>query len=473
MQATPHFFVRAKLSTAVDEYFIKLHCPSSSEIVDLAALATEKWGCRVRFLQLSPAGAPAPQQPAITAVQQTPQWLPEDATLESLDLASGAWLLAVRSSLSVEISADKLVAVMHKLQAQIEELETARQAAMARLVTAVKEELARQDAVHTAEMAELRSLLAAAAPAVGAGEYLFPTAPASAVARLLQARRQRERPRQLPPLTHLMPQAASLVPFAWEAGVGEAAAAASPSLLELLGRWLSCGPAPLPPNVLLEMSRRADHGALVIREAGVGVFQGMPDLAILCQGQKADASFPLGGSAAVVVWKTPGALAAARPHATLQALSVSAPVFFTDMATHVLCCIEEGESVHFYQGAGGTELLSLAEGMGLLQHFLQLDREREVAREASLGSIHSRAMSSGGSSSSAPLSLAAAGGRTVAEQQAQHVLEFQQRALALTHELSERFGVSRKVFFEPEEEEEEGEEGGGEGGEEGEEEEGV
>jgi hypothetical protein len=93
------FYVWIKLSEEND--FDRLACTADIGIRDVAALAcaSRGWGPvhRVRVLLLASAGEPEPSQQDIAAALQSPQRVPVAVTLESLGVASGAWLLAVRS----------------------------------------------------------------------------------------------------------------------------------------------------------------------------------------------------------------------------------------------------------------------------------------------------------------------------------------------------------------------------------------
>jgi hypothetical protein len=192
----------------------------------------------------------------------------------------------------------------------------------------------------------------------------------------MAARHIREHNLQLPPIAHLMPFPRSLVPFPWGA-LRETTA--SPSLLE---QWVKTGTPPPPENLFLDVQSLAGHSPLEVREPGIGRFKGVPDLAILCCGCEADTLLPLSNCAAAVHWRTPAALSSGvAAQALLQSLGLceisgggasSPPIFFTDLASHFLCCRTVREDMHYYVGAAGRKL-SLEEGVALLRHFLLLD----------------------------------------------------------------------------------------------------
>jgi hypothetical protein len=299
-----------------------------------------------------------------------------------------------------------------------------------------------------------------------------------------------------------MPLPRSLVPFSWGA---TRETTASPSLLKLLERWVKTGTASPAENVFRDVQSLVAHSPLEVREPGIGRFKGVPDLAILCHGCEADTIIPLSNCAAAVDWKTTPALSGGvTAQALLQSLglseisgggSSSPPVFFTDLASHFLCCRMVREDMHYYVGAAGRKL-SLEEGVGLLRHFLLLDKEREAAY---LADLHSTAVGEnglagvlggggnafahrggeraaergamsggggGGGSSTAngprecvenwdPNCCAAdsfgshcgsEGSTSVADAQALHIAELQSITIALTHQLTAHGGICRKDF---------------------------
>jgi hypothetical protein len=231
-------------------------------------------------------------------------------------------------------------------------------------------------------------------------DFIFSAAPSSgAVNKLMAARHIKEHNLALPPIAHLMPLPPSLVPFSWGA---MRETTASPSLLKLLERWVKTGTASPPKNVFRDVQSLAAHSPLEVRELGIGRFKGVPDLAILCHGCEAGTTTPLSNCAAAVDWKTTPALSGGvTAQALLQSLvlcevsgggAASPPVFFTDLASHFLCCRMVREDMHYYVGVAGKNL-SLEEGVGLLRHFLLLDKEREAAY---LADLHSSAVGEDG-----------------------------------------------------------------------------
>ena len=208
----------------------------------------------------------------------------------------------------------------------------------------------------------------------------------------MTARGIREHNLPLPPIAHLMPPPRSLLPFSWGA---MSETTASSSLQELLERWVKTGTASPPESVF---TCTIATSPIVLREDGFGSFRGVPALSILCRGCEADTFMPLSNCAAAVDWKTPLALSggvAALALLQAQGLSelsgggaTSPPVFFTDLASHFLCCRMVRGHMHYYVGAAGRKL-SLEEGVGLLRHFLLLDQEREAAY---LAGLHSTAV---------------------------------------------------------------------------------
>ena len=418
---------------------------------------------------LAKAAGPEPQLPAPEALKGL-EPLAEEATLESAGVTSGAWLVAVPTTPGSSggggggsTSGDfDLANAFALLDAKISSV-----------VQQVKTE-----------------------------DFIFSAAPSSAVSKLMTARRIKEHNLALPPIAHLMPPPRSLAPFSWGA-MGETTA--SPRLLELLERWVKTGAATPLENVFRDVQSLAAHSPLEVGELGIGRFKGVPALAILCHGCEADTIIPLSNCAAAVDWRTPPALSGGvAAQALLQALglseisgggSSSPPVFFTDLASHFLCCRMVREDMHYYCGAAGRKL-SLEEGVGLLRHFLLLDKEREAAYLANLHSTavgenelagvlggggnalahwggeraaERGAMSGGGggggsstangpwecvenwdpnccSAGSFGSHCGSQGSTSVADAQALHIAELQSITIALTHQLTAHGGICRKDF---------------------------
>lgn len=93
-------FVWIKLATAEHDRFVKvLFTPGSSDISDVADLACKafpRWNLdagQVCLILVAGAGEAKPQQPAITAALDSVAPLAEEAKLESVGVASGAWLV--------------------------------------------------------------------------------------------------------------------------------------------------------------------------------------------------------------------------------------------------------------------------------------------------------------------------------------------------------------------------------------------
>jgi hypothetical protein len=295
----------------------------------------------------------------------------------------------------------------------------------------------------------------------------------------------------LPPINHLKPAAASLTPFAWQAGTKETAAA--PALLALLELWVKSDFMPALQHAFLDVQDLAVHSPLVISEPGVGNFKGVSDMAILRDYVAASGVLsPLSNCAAAVDWKTPTALKkGVKQQAALQVLALSEfnggeapPVFFTDLKTHFLCFIMRDGFLCCFRGADGTNNLSLAEGVGLIRHFLLQDMESIGSRletavvPTSLGgqlgarvqrsdatptALERVAMSGGGGGGGGSsedygaldctenYDPSEAGDCSVADAHALHIAELQSIAMALTHQLTARGGINRKVFFQQDE----------------------
>jgi hypothetical protein len=390
-----------------------------------------------------------------------------DVTLESAGVSSGAWLVAVPTTPASSSSSGISIG-----QFNIADAFAALDAKISTVVQQVKTE-----------------------------DYVFSSAPSSAVNKLMAARQIREHNFALPPIAHLMPPLHSLVPFFW--GTSREATA-SPSLLKLLERWVKTDTASPPENVFRDVQTLASHSPLEVSEPGIGRFRGVPDLAILCQGCNADSIIPLSNCAAAVDWKTTTALLGnVTAQALLQSMGLreisgggasSPPVFFTDLASHFLCCRMVKEDMHYYVGADGRKL-SLEEGVGLLRHFLLLDKEREMAYLSNLntftavdgkempsvlggrdskishlggkGDIERDSMRGGGelggSSTTGPREClenwdlfydadscephcGSADNISVADAQAIHIAELQSITIALTHQLTAHGGICRKDF---------------------------
>ena len=170
-------------------------------------------------------------------------------------------------------------------------------------------------------------------------------------------------------------------------------------------------------------------------------------------------------------------------------------MFFTDLKTHFLCYIMSGGFLCCFRGADGTNNLSLAEGVGLLRHFLLQDMENKGSRletavvSTSLGGtgltgafVHRSEPaalermatsgddgggggdgggSGGGGGSSEDYGALdctenydpseGSGDCSVAEARALHIAELQNVALALTYQLTAHGGINRKVFFQQDE----------------------
>jgi len=145
------------------------------------------------------------------------------------------------------------------------------------------------------------------------------------------------------------------------------------------------------------------------------------------------------------------------------------------------------EDMHYYVGAAGRKL-SLEEGVGLLRHFLLLDKEREAAylaelhstavgeganafahlggeRAAERGAVSSGGGGGGSSTANVPRECVenwdphcfgsycgSEGCTSVADAQALHIAELQSITIALTHQLTAHGGVCRKDFCVQEEE---------------------
>ena len=333
-------------------------------------------------------------------------------------------------------------------------------------------------------------------------EFQFSAASPSAVRNLLTSRCINERDNlPLPPIEHLKP-AASLTPFDWPPSPKETAAA--PALLTLLERWVKSDSAPALEHAFLDVQDLAVHSPLVICEPGVGNFKGVSDMVILRHYVAASSVLsPLSNCAVAVDWKTPAALKrGVKQQAALQVLALSEfnggeapPVFFTDLKTHFLCYIMSGGFLCCFRGADGTNNLSLAEGVGLLRHFLLQDMENKGSRletavvSTSLGGtgltgafVHRSEPaalermatsgdddggggdgggSGGGGGSSEDYGALdctenydpseGTGDCSVAEARALHIAELQNVALALTYQLTAHGGINRKVFFQQDE----------------------
>lgn len=330
--------------------------------------------------------------------------------------------------------------------------------------------------------------LSALAQQVVTRDVPFSSASPSAVRNLLTSRSVREHDDlPLPPIERLKPLLSSLTPFPWRSGLTEPAA--SSRLLLLLEHWVKSGATPAIDHSFADVQGLAVHSPLVIHEPGVGNFKGVPDMAILCHGAKAAGTLsPLAVCAVAVEWKTPSALAkGVKQQAFLQVLGLSQlagterpPVFFTDLQTHFLCFRLVGEEIYSYEGASGTNTLSLAEGVGLIRYFLLQDMEKKVSRLAAAvatssvdgaglsgagvqrgcaSSAQGRAAMRGGGGGGSGASedhgtldcmenYAPSGGDCcVADAHAQNIAELQSIALALTHQLTVHGGIDRKVFF--------------------------
>jgi hypothetical protein len=275
---------------------------------------------------------------------------------------------------------------------------------------------------------------------------------------------------------------------------------AAPALLELLTRWVKSDYLPVLEQDFMDVQDLAAHSPLVISEPGVGNFKGIPDMAILRHYISASGvTSPLSNCAIAVDWKTPLALKkGVKQQGALQVLALSEynangapPVFFTDLKTHFWCYTMSEGYVSCFRGANGTNNLSLAEGVGLIRHFLLLDIQNKLSRlqttvvptseggsglAGSAGAAVQRSeaptalqrvgMSGGGGSSGAVNSedygelectencdpSEGTGECSIAEARAQHIAELQSLALALTHQLTAHGGINRKVFFQQEEE---------------------
>ncbi len=151
-------------------------------------------------------------------------------------------------------------------------------------------------------------------------------------------------------------------------------------------------------------------------------------------------------------------------------------MFFTDLKSHFLCFRLTGRTLGCYVGAGGTNCLSLEEGVGLVRFFLQQDREKEVVRMAAAvavpaggGAGLARAAPQRAEAPKAAAERAAMGGGggrggggatdendapppamegcSAADAHALDIAELQGIALAIVHELTEFGGISREGFF--------------------------
>lgn len=382
--------------------FAKVFYAPGADVSDVAALACKafpRWRLdagQARLFLAAKAGEPKPQLPpapgALTGLEQ----LAEEATLEGAGVAPGAWLVAAPTSPGGPGGG-----------------------------STPQCDLASAIAVLDAKVAAL-------AQQVRTGSSGSPLAAPRSAAPKPRRYCMSERSLELPPIAHLMPPPRSLVPFPWGA---EREATASPSLLQLLQRWVEAE----DETVFLDVPGVAARSLLVTREPGIGSFKGVPDLTILRHGCRAHCARPLSHCAAAVDWRTPAEMSGrVTGQVFLQALALSEiaaadapspPVFFTDLASQFLCCRVFSGGMLFYEGAAGRQL-SLEEGVGLLRHFLLLDKARGVAN---LAGVHCKA----------------AGGRgatAAADVQAQQIAEVQDIAVDLTHKLTAYGGVSRTAF---------------------------
>ena len=149
-------------------------------------------------------------------------------------------------------------------------------------------------------------------------------------------------------------------------------------------------------------------------------------------------------------------------------------MFFTDLKSHFQCFCLTGRALGCYVGAGGTNCLSLEEGVGLVRYFLQQDREREVARiaaavaasvgggaglaraaaqrgEAPKAAAERAAMGGGGTTDEDDAPPPAMEGCSAADAHALNIAELQGIALAIAHELTEHGGISYEGFFQRDE----------------------
>jgi hypothetical protein len=384
-------------------------------------------------------------------------------------VSSGAWLVAVPTTPAIDMSINEFDFV---------------------------NAFAALDAKISGKLSSMEAVVSTVVQQVKTEDYVFSAAPSSAVNKLMAARHIREHNLALPSIVHLMPPLNSLVPFFW--GTSRETTA-SPSLLKLLESWVKTDTASPPENVFRDVQILASHSPLEVLEPGIGRFKGVPDLAILCNGCEAHTIIPLSNCAAAVDWKTTTALSGnVTAQAFLQSMGLSEissggasspPVFFTDLASQFLCCRMVKEDMHYYVGANGRKL-SLEEGVGLLRHFLLLDKEREVAYLSNLNTftaVDGKEMPSlldgrdstishlggksdierdamrggfGGSSTTGPGTRGylenwdnscephcdSADNISVADAQMLHIAELQSITIALTHQLTAHGGICRKDF---------------------------
>ena len=463
-----------KLATAKEDVFAKIYYSPGKDVSDVAALACKefpRWRLDAGQVRLHPVtvSGKEPSEEEIGAAWATkPLAVSEGVT-------SGAWLVAVPNTPGSSGGGGggssrgdfDFASAFASLEAKISSADAKISSADAKISSAVVQQVQTED-------------------------FIFSAAPTSAVNKLMAARHIKEHNLALPPIAHLMPPPRSLVPFSW--GVMRETTA-SPSLLKLLERWVKTGTASPPENVFRDVQSLAAHSPLEVREPGIGRFKGVPDLAILCHGCEAGTIIPLSNCAAAVDWKTTPALSGGvTAQALLQSLGLceisgggasSPPVFFTDLASHFLCCRMVREDMHYYVGVAGKNL-SLEEGVGLLRHFLLLDKERELAYLAGLQSTavgeganafahlggeraaERGAMSGGGggggsSTANGPRECVEnwdpnccadsfgshcgrEGSTSVADAQALHIAELQSITIALTHQLTAHGGICRKDF---------------------------
>ena len=101
-------FVWIKLATAKDA-FVKIFYSPGADVSDVAALACSSlgWGLtanKVHLFLAAKAGESKPMQPAIEAALKDLEPLAEEATLESVGVTSGAWLVAATQHMYAPIT---------------------------------------------------------------------------------------------------------------------------------------------------------------------------------------------------------------------------------------------------------------------------------------------------------------------------------------------------------------------------------
>jgi len=239
--------------------------------------------------------------------------------------------------------------------------------------------VARLTAAFEAQTIELKAVL----HQVSTEDKAFTRATTGMVNQLLYKRGLREGVLALPATIGDFYPTTALSAFSWtrdgalKKAMGEPEA--SKVLLPLLRSFIEDGATPAVINPIVDVQNLSATAPMVVEEAGIANFKGVPDIVILRNGLDSPVGLPFSSTVVSVDWKTPEAMnergviqnlgylhAIALSERTSSA--VNPPAFFTDMVSRVRAWELVGSTIYALHPAQGD--LTLREGVALMRFYI-------------------------------------------------------------------------------------------------------